>query len=185
MTLRDILDAHQLNHPVCAYGTDKQVVHPYIEHFYESAFAPYHYRPTRLLEIGVYSGASIHLWHEYFQQGQIVGMDIEDRVLPQHRNLSRAEYVFRDAYHPGIFSSDTRFDVIIDDGPHTFESQIWALEFYLPHLAPGGFFIIEDVQNLYYAQVFRKLVPGRYRSETINLSDKGTGHMDVLFVVRG
>lgn len=185
MTLQDILTTHNLSHTFCTYGTDKNTAHPYVQHFYEAAFLPYQHQPVRLLEIGVFSGASVHLWHEYFQHGHIIGMDIEDRVLEQHRDLPRAQYLFRDAYHPGIFSSETQFDIIIDDGPHTFESQIWALEFYLPHLAPGGIMVIEDVQNFYYTQIFRKLVPGRYRSETINLNDKGTGSMDVLFVVYG
>lgn len=184
MTLQEILTTHQLSHSVCAYGTDKQTTHPYIERFYESALRPYQDRPVQVLEIGVYSGASIHLWHEYFQQGTIVGMDLEDRVRPDHRTLPRASYLFRDAYHPQIFAADRRFDLIIDDGPHTFESQIWALEFYLPHLAPGGLFVIEDVQNLYYAQVFRKVIPGRYKSELVDLRPYGTGSMDVLFVVR-
>lgn len=184
MTLREILANNNLNHTSCAYGTDKNTVHPYIDQFYERACEPYRDRSIRLLEIGVFSGASIHLWHEYFQQGTIVGMDSEDRVLPEHRTLPRAQYLFRDAYHPQVFAPETRFDIIIDDGPHTFESQIWALEFYLPYLAPGGMMVIEDVLNLYYAQVYRKLVPGRYRAETLDFGTSASGQMNVLFVVR-
>lgn len=186
MTLTDILKQTQWGNYIIRQGTDKNISHPYVDHFYEKELAPYQHKPNlRLLEIGICSGASVHLWHDYFQNGYIVGMDIADYVLPEHRSLPRAEYLFRDAYHPGVFTPETRFDIIIDDGPHTFESQIWALEFYLPYLAPGGLFVIEDVQNLYYTQVFRKLVPGRYRSEVLNLNDKGVGNMDVLFVVRG
>lgn len=184
-SLKAILEHTQWGNYIIAHGTDKNTAHPYVDQFYEKELAPYRDKPVQVLEIGICCGASVHLWHEYFQQGQILGMDLVDCVLPEHRNLPRASYRFGDAYHPGLFPADTKFDIIIDDGPHTFESQIWAVEFYLPHLAPGGVFVIEDIQNLYYAHVLRKLVPGRYKSEILDLRPWGVGNMDVLLVVRG
>lgn len=184
-SLKQILEQKNLNNYIIAQGTDKNTAHPYVDQFYEKELAPYRDKPVNVLEIGICCGASVHLWHEYFQHGHIIGMDLVDCVLPEHRQLPRARYQFQDAYHPNVFPSDMKFDLIIDDGPHTFESQIWAVEFYLPYLAPGGLFVIEDIQNLYYAHVLRKLVPGRYKSEILDLRPWGVGNMDVLFVVRG
>ena len=184
MTLREILDLNQWGNTIVSQGTDKNTTHPYVDRFYETELTRYRDQPVAVLELGVFCGASVHLWHEYFSQGTIVGLDLVDAVLPEHRSLPRAQYLFRDAYHPGIFPDTQQFDIIIDDGPHTFESQIWAMEFYLPHLAPGGLFVIEDVQNTYYPAVFHKLVPPSYQSETIDLRPYGRGHMDILFVVR-
>lgn len=185
MTLKEILDRKNLGNYIIRQGTDKNISHPYVDHFYEKELAPYRDKPIKLLEIGICCGASVHLWHDYFPQGKIIGMDHADYVLPEHRHLPRAQYIFRDAYHPGIFPDTEKFDIIIDDGPHTFESQIWAIEFYLPHLAPGGLFVIEDIKNMYYAHVFRKLVPGRYKSEILDLGSYGVGNMDIMFIVRG
>ena len=39
------------------------------------------------------------------------------------------------------------FDVIIDDGPHTLQSQVFAVNSYFPMLKPGGILIIEDIQD--------------------------------------
>lgn len=184
-SLKEILEQKNLNNYIIAQGTDKNMAHPYVDQFYEKELAPYRHKEVQVLEIGICCGASVHLWHEYFQQGRIIGMDLVDCVLPEHRQLPRAQYLFRDAYHPGVFPPDYKFDLIIDDGPHTFESQIFALEFYLPHLNPGGLFVIEDIQNMYYAQILRRLVPGRYKSEILDLRPWGVGNMDVMLIVRG
>lgn len=184
LSLKQILEQKNLNNYIIAQGTDKNTAHPYVDQFYEKELAPYRHKEVRVLEIGICCGASVHLWNDYFYNGQIIGMDLVDCVLPEHRNLSRSKYLFCDAYHPNVFPEDFKFDIIIDDGPHTFESQILALEFYLPHLNPGGLFVIEDIQNLYYAHIMRKLVPGRYKSEILDLRPWGVGNMDVMLVVR-
>ena len=38
-----------------------------------------------------------------------------------------------------------RFDVLIDDGGHTAKLQVTTLEEMLPHLAPGGVLLTEDI----------------------------------------
>ena len=65
------LDALGLKH-----GTDKSSSgHDYLS-FFDAFFAPLRDLPVTLLEIGVYKGASLRTWEEYFPRGKIIGVDL-------------------------------------------------------------------------------------------------------------
>jgi hypothetical protein len=46
-----------------------------------------------------------------------------------------------------MFNDDT-FDYIIDDGPHTLNSQLYSIRYWLSKVKNGGKLIIEDIQNI-------------------------------------
>lgn len=48
-----------------------------------------------------------------------------------------------------ILNNEGKFDIIIDDGPHTWESQKWFLKKYYDLLNPGGVLICEDIQEFF------------------------------------
>ncbi len=52
-----------------------------------------------------------------------------------------------------------KFDVLLDDGPHTLESMIQFIELYLPLLADNGVFIIEDIKDPSWFDVLRRKTP--------------------------
>ena len=60
------------------YGSDKGKVngrgHSYLD-FYESLFQDYRHKTIKILEIGVLFGNSLKLWHEYFTNGSIYGIE--------------------------------------------------------------------------------------------------------------
>ena len=68
MTLKEIYEKR------FATNCDKGTVHNYIEGYYEEALASYRELPCRLLELGVWQGGSLELWHAYFTHGQIIGI---------------------------------------------------------------------------------------------------------------
>jgi hypothetical protein len=43
--------------------------------------------------------------------------------------------------------ADNHFDYIIDDGPHTLESQIYSVENWIHKVKDGGKLIIEDIAS--------------------------------------
>jgi hypothetical protein len=105
-----------------------------------------------VLEIGIYSGGSLEMWHDYFgEHATIYGVDIEPTCKIYER--------------PGVKvfigdQSDRNFwktfkaqvpllDVVIDDGGHEMEQQIATLEELLPHMRPGGVFLCEDVHGAF------------------------------------
>jgi hypothetical protein len=107
-------------------------------------------RPVTVVEVGIYSGGSLPMWREYFGLGcHIHGIDI----MPECMAYAGPQVTV----HTGD-QADRRFwadfrkqvpvvDILIDDGGHEPEQQTVTLEEMLPHLAPGGVYICEDIHG--------------------------------------
>lgn len=121
------------------YGCDKGHRHGY-EQVYEPAFLPMKDEPLRILEVGVFEGASVLAWADYFPNAEIVGVDTFQRVpmrdVPKHERVTLVE---ADSTEVKL---DGRFDIVIDDGAHDFVTQRKTFE-NLHRLADRYF--IEDV----------------------------------------
>src|SRR4051812_15756186 len=116
---------------------------------YGRLFEPLRFLPIRLLELGVYQGASMILWERYFPLATVVGLDGEAKpasfpaserchfVQGAQDNLELLDQAISVAGGP--------FDVIIDDcshlGCHTARSFAYLFK---NGLSPGGIYIIED-----------------------------------------
>lgn len=152
--LKDILKNENLNLTDNPRGTDKGDKKSYIDKFYESQFALFREKPVRLMEIGFRHGASLALWSSYFSSGKIIGLDnlsdacIQENLSINHDWINRenVETIIGDAYSQS-FSDALRgkFDIIIDDGPHSIKSQKISIGLYLKKLNEGGLFIVEDI----------------------------------------
>lgn len=138
MTLNDIAVKH---------GTDKAWRHHYLD-FYE-AHLPGPEFTGRLLEIGVYEGASLRMWREFYPEAEeIVGIDIL-ATLPSVPGVS----VYR------VNSSDLTalqqlgsFDIIVDDGSHmTLDQQVTFHWLYNHQLNDGGLYVMEDLHTSFSA----------------------------------
>jgi cephalosporin hydroxylase len=148
MSLLNILNKYkELNDPIL--GTDKNSTHSYVDIFYENYFLPFKNKKINLCEIGIQTGGSLFLWQQYFINGNIYGIDINsNRLLDKYSNLDRVTYIFQDAYDINILNNLPLFDIIIDDGPHTLESQIKFIELYNIKLNKNGYIIIEDIKSI-------------------------------------
>jgi hypothetical protein len=126
--------------------TDKGTTHDYLNGYYNNAFTPYKDKEINLLEIGIHKGASLILWNSFFTNAKIVGLDNEDWNVKQQENTI---IKICNAYSDEIvnFFDNEQFDFIIDDGPHTLQSQLTAIKKYLPKVKKGGKLIIEDIQS--------------------------------------
>lgn len=104
-------------------------------------------RPVHLLEIGVYSGGSLTMWRDYLgDQAAIYGVDIEDCSAYAGDRIEifqgdQADATFWESFKRKV----PRLDIVIDDGGHKAHQQAASLQALLPHLAPGGVYIIEDI----------------------------------------
>jgi hypothetical protein len=160
---------------VCYYNyNDKWMFHQYhsyIEGFYEEHFAEYRDKKNKILEIGIDTGGSIALWHEYFSNSTIIGLDIhKDRLNAAYNEdkLERAIYAFvKDAYDPVFVNTLGSFDIIIDDGPHTLDSQLKSIKYYLPKLNLDGIMVIEDIASMDYAMELYNSIPNNFNYEKI------------------
>lgn len=97
-------------------------------------------------------GASLYGWEEYFPRGRIFGADIDKKIL---FNTDRIKTYYCDQLNKTLISemwsnsslNNMYFDIIIEDGLHSFESNLTFLENSLCKLKKGGFFIIEDLSQ--------------------------------------
>jgi hypothetical protein len=68
-------------------------------------------------------------------------------------NEERIDTYYVDQLNPTSFHDlwenykETQFDIMIDDGLHTFEAGICTFENSFHKLIPGGIYVIEDVRN--------------------------------------
>ena len=149
-----ILNKHEVNGFEAVGGTDKNTIHNYTG-IYEHVLQPYRKLPGTLLELGVQHGGSSLLWHDYLPNFQLHLVDIAN-IAPSKiwdsMNSDRYTFYNIDGYNDTTVQKfkeevPNGFDVIIDDGPHTLQSQIFAVNSYFPMLKPGGILIIEDIQD--------------------------------------
>lgn len=164
--------------------------HSYIENFYESNFAEYRDRKNSILEIGIDTGGSIALWHEYFSNSTILGVDIKkDRLKVEYDEdkFDRAVYAYvKDAYDPTFIKSLGTFDIIIDDGPHTIESQLITVKHYLKKLNSGGILVIEDIATIEGAKQLYDAVPNDniFTKEIIDLRKKDNRYDSIMLSIK-
>ena len=142
------LDRIGLNH-----GTDKASYHHDYLSFYERFFAARRGDAIKLLEIGVFNGASLAVWEEYFPNAQIVGADINPLTRRFQRPRVAVEIIDQSnlddlAY---LAAKHGPFDIVIEDGSHLWGHQIASLRALFPFVRPGGLYVVEDLQTNYGA----------------------------------
>lgn len=155
--------------------SDKGTDHDYINGYYDLVMSEHQHLKISLLEIGVLNGDSINLWQKFFlhPNSWILGVDIKlskqaietidgswsnetQRYMPgfttqfdgkeQHKAILYENNAYTKDFANQFF--DNTFDFIIDDGPHTLESQLKCIDLYLPKIKMNsGRLIIEDIQS--------------------------------------
>lgn len=137
-----------LNELALKYGTDKGTTkHGYCE-TYEHFLGVY--EAPKLLEIGIFFGASLRMWADYFPFGEILGIDHNaDRAnveLPPNASTAVASQEDHESLMVAICGKGP-FDIIIDDGSHKWDHQQLSLMWLWPYVAPGGVYVIEDLHT--------------------------------------
>ncbi len=148
------------------YGTDK-VTHGFCD-IYERAFSRTRTRVTKMLELGVFFGASLRMWCEWFPNAQVHGADHFTGHQGNGRVFANADRFLKDVAahrHPQItlhqldqsdreaLSAFARaqihgtFDIIIDDASHLMKDQQLTFGVLFGLLKPGGHFVIEDLHS--------------------------------------
>lgn len=156
------------------YGTDKSKDdHGYVN-IYSSLF-PFHRRHSilNILEVGVSMGQSLQVWHEYFPNATVFGLDVHQpqNVIDNLAVLSRVRYLKANGYDSKAVSSldliKNSMDIIIEDGTHRIKDQQRAISVLWPYLKPGGYFIIEDVDA--FTGGFHFLQPDRLLPSVVEI----------------
>jgi len=153
------------------YGSDKghsknnQRIHDYTI-FYDSIFNQLKNEKIRLFELGLGTNntnilsnmgingkpcASLYGWKHYFPNSVIFGADIDKDILIQ---LPKIKTFYCDQTNPECIKKmwieqllEENFDIIIEDGLHTFEANVCFFENSIHKLKDNGYYIIEDIKD--------------------------------------
>lgn len=153
------------------YCTDKYHL-GYYEHFYEKEFEPYVKKPINILEIGIRGGGSIKIWKEHFHpDSNVYGGDIEPFNKIENTTCYEIDMYSQAALN--LFE-DSYFDIVVDDGPHTYESFESVISKYYSKLKPNGILIVEDIINSSWVEPLLNLSKsvGYSESKSFNMSGK-------------
>ena len=166
-------------------GTDKNTVHSYID-VYEELFSPIKNQVKNVLEIGVKGGQSILLWKYYFKNSNVYGMDIS----PKPKILEEVEgvhFIHGNAYSEKMMDrvKNIKFDIMIDDGPHTLESMKYFVTNYSNFLADGGILVVEDLADIKWVDQLKNLLPENLKKYAYHrdLRKNKNRFDDIMFIV--
>lgn len=172
--------------------TDKDTIHSYLR-VYHSIFHCKKESAKNVLEIGIFDGGSLWIWYNYFNQAHIYGIDISpiSRFWDKIKRINRIHlFPEQNAYNRTFTQKEFRdknikFDIIIDDGPHTLQSMKDAINLYLPLLSPKGIFIIEDLQSINWFDELKKITPKEYHKYVISYDLRKTKNRfdDIIFCI--
>jgi len=135
-------------------GTDKTSVHSY-DKVYDDLFHTYKHSCKKLLEIGFQSGLSLLCYAGYFKHAEIYGIDISDtrhEVIKKQPNIN--VYIGDATKEDTVKAFPFEFDIIIEDASHLPEHQIQHFKDYSPYIKSGGVYIIEDIHEDNYINVY-------------------------------
>lgn len=142
----------------------------YIHEFYNDLFSDLKNENLKILEIGIHNGDSIRIWSDFFVNSEITCIDIKENDLASDlKNKKNVNCIYADAYDGAILEKlkNQKFDIIIDDGPHTFDSFIFFIDFYFQLLSPKGYFILEDIVDTKWSPVLLEKLPNNLEYKKI------------------
>jgi SAM-dependent methyltransferase len=115
---------------------------------YQRHFSKFVGREVHVLEVGIYSGGSLSMWREYFGKGcRVYGVDILEACMA-FKDVGIEVFIGDQAdrsFWAKVKKAVPTVDILIDDGGHHPEQQRITLEEMLPHIAPGGVYLCEDI----------------------------------------
>jgi hypothetical protein len=133
---------------------------------YSALFGKVRNQPLRIFELGLGTnnpnlessmgvsgspGASLRGWRELFPNALVYGGDIDRDILFEEDRIKTFycdqldSAAIRDLWSQPVLQS--AFDIIVDDGLHTFEANISFLDGSLTHIRTGGVYVIEDIHQ--------------------------------------
>jgi hypothetical protein len=182
------VDGRPLREIASSFRTDKHGVHRYADN-YERHFASKRFAEVTLLEIGIggeydelKGGESLRMWKEFFPNGDIIGLDLNDKRKHAEDRITIVQGDQGDAtFLDEVGRRYGPFDFVIDDGSHVCEHVITSFRALFRHLKPDGIYAIEDLETSYWTPYLGSSGRGRRRGTSMTfLKDlvDGLNHME-------
>jgi alkaline ceramidase TOD1/glycosyltransferase MUCI70-like protein len=156
----------ELNRLANKFKSDKGDLY-YHRHFYTRVYdhflSPLKEEEITILEIGLpghdiqatspggplIQVPSLSMWCEYFSRAHVHGIDTQDfsNFEDDRVTITRADQLDRIALGKVVQRCRYPIKVVVDDGSHASKHQQISLAYLFPHLASGGFYFIEDLND--------------------------------------
>jgi len=174
------------------FRMDKTCGHSFIE-----VYERYLEGSKNILEVGTQQGGFIKFCKDQLDEVFFVGAD----MYPYPRvdkncwvdlecfNELADDFFIGDAFSEKFYEwidqrgYKNKFDLVIDDGPHTLESQLWMMERVEHLLNENGVFICEDVDNIEFAKQIKDKSPIPDKTYIWDNSEKSGRWDDICVVV--
>ena len=105
-----------------------------------------------IAEFGILGNASIKMWKNFFKDVKIFAFDNDLNLINKAKseNIENAHYFMTDVSDKTklletLNQINQKFDIVIDDSNHIFESQMNIIEICESFVKPNGYLIIEDI----------------------------------------
>ena len=172
--------------------TDKNTTHSYLP-LYQQLLESKKEMAKNVLEIGIQTGGSIKLWDDFFTNATVYGIDIIDYNTVWNgikNNDNIVLYTSTNAYdtnfvHNTFLKSNIKFDMLLDDGPHSLGSMIQFIQLYSQLMTENGILIIEDVQSMDWIHSLSLVVPEHLKPyiNVYDLRDVKNRYDDIVFTI--
>jgi hypothetical protein len=177
--------------------TDKDTTHSYLD-LYQTLLEKKKETAQNVLEVGIgdfgpKNGGSIKLWHDFFTNATIYGLDIldENRIMDELKNNPRIVlYTSTNAYDNEFFRTNLldkniKCDFMLDDGPHTLQSMKDFIRLYSQIMTDDGILIVEDVQSWDWIELLTNEVPEHLKSfvKCYDLRSNKGRYDDIVFTI--
>ena len=131
-------------------NTDKILYHRY-DRIYDKFLSSFKEKNIKLFEIGCGSEhASFKMWKEYFLNGMIYSMDINEEIETDRGIVYKGDQTKIEDLEKMV-QIIGECDIIIDDGSHIPQHQIDTFNYLFDNmLKNGGVYIIEDIECSYW-----------------------------------
>ena len=141
------------------YGSDKSSVHNY--HLLYASIFHYLGECSSILEIGLGSnnssiasnmgpngkpGASLLAFKDFLPNAIINGADIDSDIKVESCQIFYIDQTKPDTFKEIEINCQGKYDLIIDDGLHSPDANLFTLDFALRNISDKGFIVIEDIQ---------------------------------------
>lgn len=137
--------------------------------------------PSNMGKFGI-PGASLRSWRDLDPRIQVVGGDIDSRILFKEERITTYQVDQTDQASWDNFvakMSDKKFNLIIDDGLHAPLANLLTIKNLFPKLSPDGYMVIEDV-NLTSLPVWRIFVELTRLDIEVKIVRAEKAHMVIL-----
>lgn len=129
------------------YNTDKGCSGHGFTNIYDMILSKHTEEFKKILEIGVFYGASLKMWSDYFPNANIIGCDIDDKTQYDTDRISTLKIDQGNRNDLTSLINDNKPDLIIDDGSHMICHQLLTIGVLFPYLKSGGYYILEDLHT--------------------------------------